>query len=218
MQHIRTILFDIDGTLLDTREFILQAFEHALSTYGFPHLRRADFAHRVGSKGLIGIYRDLTGLEDVGHFAEAHRAFQGEHLDLAHPFGETHATLETLASRGFIIAAVTTRSSVNAGATLKGAGIDGYFSALITADDVTNLKPHPEPLLKALGIIGKTAQDAVMVGDTDADIQAGKNAGAFTIGATYGFQDAARLRAENPDALIDDIGHLPHLFERQPTP
>lgn len=207
MNNIRAILFDVDGTLLDTREFILQAFEHALATHGFPPLGRDALSGNVGMKGLAEIYAEIADADTADALCETHIAFQHKNRHLSKTFANTAQTLATLRQKGFRLAAVTTRKKATSVQTLADAGIDRYFDSIVSGDDVTNLKPHPEPLLKALGVMDIMADNAVMVGDTPVDIQAGKNAGTKTIGATYGFH-GIHIRQASPDHLIDDIAQI----------
>lgn len=91
--------------------------------------------------------------------------------------------------------------------TLRLADIFDLLDVIINADDVKNHKPHPEPIKKALRKLGALSESAVMVGDTDVDVLAGKNAGVVTIGVTYGFH-GEKIRKSNPDFLIDDISEI----------
>ncbi|HZD59560.1 MAG TPA: HAD-IA family hydrolase [Anaerolineae bacterium] len=206
MRNFKAILFDIDGTLLDTSELIFQAFEYTLGTYGFPLKSREEIASLVG-KPLSFCYKTLTSVSEVQEFCDVHRAFQVNHLHLSKPYPNARDTLESLKSAGVKIAAVTTRAKSTVLETLDLAKLSGYIGYTIALEDVENLKPHPEPLLKALGYLQVEPKDAVMVGDTDVDILAGKNAGTTTIGVTYGFH-GQRIIESNPDYTIDDIAEI----------
>jgi pyrophosphatase PpaX len=217
MQVFEAILFDVDGTLLDTSEFIFQAFEHSLERAGFPEKSREEMARLVG-KPLDLCYELLTGVADVTELSAMHRAFQVEHVDLAKAYPGTRETLEALKKSGLRIGAVTTRARTSTLATLSLTGLATCLDHVVAFEDVENLKPHPEPILKTLDFLGSRPDVAVMVGDTDVDIAAGKNAGTLTIGVTYGFHGLDILKSY-PDHIIDDIAAilplvLP-LFERQ---
>ncbi|MBS3909966.1 MAG: HAD-IA family hydrolase [Actinobacteria bacterium] len=217
MQVFEVILFDVDGTLLDTSEFIFQAFEHTLEHAGFPEKSREEIARLVG-KPLDLCYEILTGVEDVSGLSAMHRAFQVEHIDLARAYPGTRDTLEALKRSGLKIGAVTTRARTSTLATLSLTGLATYFDHVVAFEDVENLKPHPEPILKTLAFLNSQPDAAVMVGDTDVDIAAGRNAGTLTVGVTYGFHGLEILRS-CPDHIIDDIAAvlplvLP-LFEHQ---
>ena len=206
MPLFKAVLFDIDGTLLDTSEFIFQAYEHTLGAHGLSQAGRTGIASLIG-KPLDTCYRMLTGLNDVTELCASHRAFQMAHLDLALAYPGARTTLEMLAAAGVRIAAITTRSGATATTTLELTGIAPYVEYVVALEDVEHLKPHPEPLYKALDYLAVGPEHAAMVGDTDVDVLAGKNAGATTVGVTYGFH-GKRIADSEPDYLIDDIREL----------
>ena len=202
---LRAVLLDVDGTILDTREFILSAIEHARAAGGLPVLGRHELAAQVG-RPLEAIYADWT--DEPAPLVEAHRAFQAQHLHLAAAFPGAAETLGTLIHAGLRLAAVTSRSRRTSTRTLELAGLAPFFDAVVSAEDVAALKPDPAPLLHALGLLGERAAHAAMVGDTRHDIEAGQALAMFTVGATYGFAGEA-IRAATPDRVISDIRDLP---------
>ena len=210
-------MFDVDGTLLDTSEFIFQAFEYSLERAGFPKKNREEIARLVG-KPLDLCYQVLTGVADVAELSAMHRAFQVEHIELAKAYAGTMETLATLKESGMRIGVVTTRARASTLETLRATGLATYLDHVVAFEDVDNLKPHPEPILKTLSYLNSHPDAAVMVGDTDVDIAAGRNAGTLTVGVTYGFHGLEILKS-CPDHIIDDIAAilplvLP-LFEHQ---
>jgi len=206
MQDISTVLFDIDGTLLDTREFILQAAEHTFRTHGFAVPERGAIASMVGLP-LADLYTTFTGLEDVLFLKKTHDRFQTDNIHLSKLFPGARETLQTLRDRGLKLAAVTSRSKASMLRTLKQAGIDGMFDAFVFAEDCPELKPHPGPLLKALSYLNVAPAQAVMVGDSHVDVEAGINAGTRAVRATYGFH-TDRLHDPEPDFFISAIQAL----------
>ncbi|MBE7520507.1 MAG: HAD-IA family hydrolase [Thermoflexaceae bacterium] len=207
---LRAVLLDIDGTVLDTREFIFAAFEHAFLHHRLPPPPRDELSRHVGQRELLHIYSAFAE-EFAGAMTEMHRDFQGANLHLAVPYAGTAAALSRLAGAGLLLAAVTSRSARTSVKTLELNGLAGFFTTVVSAEDVARLKPHPDPLLVALGRIGCLPGSAVMVGDTAADIEAGRAAGLYTVAATYGFQGPGVLESA-PDAAIEDIGGLPGLL------
>lgn len=199
-------LFDIDGTILDTGQFVFQAFRYSVRTHRGREISWDDFSRVVG-RPLEECYILLAPDCDPKKLAQTHIEFQQNNLHLSAPFANSVAVLRKLSKSGVKIAAVTTRYSDTLSKTLKLAGIFEFFDAIISADDVTNHKPHPEPVLKALEILMLSAEQAVMVGDADVDILAGRQAGTKTIGATYGFH-GEKVRESNPDYVVDDISEV----------
>ncbi|SRR5258708_7552898 len=207
MQGITVILFDIDGTLLDTSEFILQATEHALSTLGKPIPDRSVMSKNVG-KAFHDYYSSITGPgEHVEKLMKLHRSFQLVNLNLAKSFSGAFEVLKKLHKKGYKIAAVTTRSKKTSSQTLEDCGILSFFDVVISGEDAHALKPDPAPLLLALERLGEAPEQTVMIGDSHLDIEAGKNAGTKTIRATYGFHKD-KLHDPEPDFFIDNINDL----------
>ncbi|MEP6872467.1 MAG: HAD-IA family hydrolase [Anaerolineaceae bacterium] len=202
---ITTVLIDVDGTLLDTREFILQAFEHSIARHGLAYPGRTHMAAQVGLP-LEQIYAAIhANLEPA--LVESHRSFQEANQHLAVAFPGTAETLARLRERGLQLAAVTSRSRRTSVRSLEVSGLIELFDAIVSAEDAPALKPDPAPLRHALAVLGADCTGAVMVGDTAADILAGRALGIRTVGVTYGFGGRSVLELA-PDAVIEDISEL----------
>ena len=209
---IKAALFDVDGTLLDTTEFIYQAFEYTFKMFGLPSIPRAKIRGFIG-KPLIDCYKALAPFEDILKLMEEHRLFQLKNLHLSVPFKNTEKTLMNLKTNKVKLVAITTRSKHTSILTLKQAGILELFNLVISGEDVKQPKPNPEGINKALDIIKVKPSSAVMIGDTAVDVQAGKNAGIKTIGVTHGFH-GRKVKESKPDYCIDDIQDiLPIILE-----
>ena len=202
----RTLLLDVDGTLLDTREFIYSAFEHTIRYAGLPPADRLEL-QRVMGLPLEEIYGSM-GAADPMAMVSVHRAFQGENLHLSFAFNGVAEVLEQVRNAGIAMAAVTSRSRGTSLRTLQDAGLDGFFEAVVSAEDTPELKPDPAPLRLALALLKASEESAVMVGDTAHDVIAGRAAGMATIGVTYGFNPQAVIDAK-PDWTIATIAELP---------
>ena len=207
---IRTVLFDVDGTLLDTRNFVYSAFEHTLAANGMPVPSRADLAPHIGPP-LESIYATLGAPADADRLTAEHRAFQAENLHLSVAFDGAAAVLDELRGLGLHLAAVTSRSRITSVKTLELAGLLPLLGAVISAEDAPALKPDPAHLRAALDALGSDEADVAMVGDTPVDIHAGKAIGAFTVAALYGFHGPAVSEA-GPDAVMETIAELPGLL------
>lgn len=206
MKKFDAALFDLDGTLLNTQRFILSVFNHTLKHHGFPEVSWEVLRPNVG-KPLEDCYQFVSGTKEVEKFIEVHKAFQKNNLHLSEPFEHALDTLRAFLAAGLHMAVVTSRGSLSVEGTLELANLREYFDVLITADDARHLKPHPEPVLKALALLRIEPEKAVMIGDTEFDILAGKSAGISTIGVTYGFGGDAITQRE-PDYLVSDIRHI----------
>ncbi|HRH23514.1 MAG TPA: HAD-IA family hydrolase [Candidatus Magasanikbacteria bacterium] len=199
----KAVLFDVDGTLLDTREFIFQGFDYTFDLHNLPRIDRNILSQSMGNSLTLS-YQNFFPNTPIEHLVEAHRVFQEHNLHLAVPFEHTLTTLALIKERGIKLAAVTTRSSRTSIDTLKNTGVYQYLDVVISGDDVENRKPHPEPVFKALELLKIEPHEAVMIGDTDSDILAGKSAGTQTIGVSYGFFGET-IRDHGPDYVVTDI-------------
>jgi len=207
MAKYKAILFDVDGTLLDTKEFVFQAFKHAMKLHYDREITWEDDLTPLMGKMLDVMFQRLTGENDVDRLITTYRDFQSKNLHLSNPYKDTKYTLEKLKQSGFKLAAVSSRSSENVQTTLELAGIMEYLDVIITGDIVKNPKPDPEPVRLALTRLGVEPEFAVMVGDTDVDILAGKSAGVSTIGVTYGAHGAG-IKDFAPDFVINNISEI----------
>lgn len=206
MNKITTILFDVDGTLLDTKELIFQAFENTFNSLKEPIPTRGEFKNVVG-KPLFECYRILSGKTDVAAYCELHHNFQMANMHLSVPFKNSLSTLKRLKKYSFKIAAVTSRKKKSTSLSLKQAGLSQFLDFAVFADEVTNHKPDPESLNKAIEFFNALPEETIMVGDSEADILGGKNAGVKTVGATYGFH-GDKLKEFQPDYFINDIDQI----------
>jgi pyrophosphatase PpaX len=205
-------LFDVDGTLLDSTDYVIGAIEHVLRRHERTPPPRQQIGVTLGP-ALADCYRALApGLDPVVLCAE-HRAWQKERVQTMaiHPYPRAIETLRALRDAGVRCAAVTARSKASSLGTLENAGLAGLMEFLLSAEDTPRTKPHPDPLLLALERMRLPASQAVFVGDTEADIVAGRAAGIATVGVTYGFFGET-IAACKPDHLIRDIAELTPLL------
>lgn len=203
---LRAVLFDVDGTLLDTTEFIYGGFDHTLAAHGHAAVQRPRYAAVMG-KPLDVCYTELAPGCDPVLLCETHRTWQADNLHLSTPYPETIRVLRALRDAGLRLAAITSRSRRTSVHTIERAGLAEYLDLILSAEDVTAIKPDPAPLLFALERLDVPPAAAMMVGDTDADILAGRAAGVYTVGATYGFH-GTEILAHAPDATIDTLADL----------
>lgn len=202
----KAILFDIDGTLLDTRDFVFGSVKNCMAVHKLPGVSDKELKKVMG-KALVEFYGTLFPGVDPSLLTKTHREFQENNFHLIKQFPKTKKTLQFLKKSGFLLAAVSNRMRESLVHSLKLAGIFDYFDTVVCADDVVNPKPHREHLLAALLDLKIGSENVYMVGDTENDILAGKNANIKTVGVTYGWlgKDIAK---HNPDYVIDDIEDL----------
>ncbi len=209
---IKAILFDLDGTLLETQEFVLGALEYALKKYDYPPLDREKAKTLIGTP-LPKYYEILAPGSDKEKMVKAHEDFQLSHTQLVTPFPQVLETLDYLKKQGYKLAVVTNRYSKTLMPILKANNMTGFFGAIVAADHVQNTKPHPEHLLAALNKLNADKSESYMVGDSEFDILAGKNTGVKTIAVSYGNRDKTELEKLNPDFIINSFEELKNILE-----
>lgn len=207
---VKVILFDIDGTLLDTTELIYQAYEHSLKTHGHRVIKRDTMALSIG-KSLEDCYLDFSPNGDILVLSKTHNEFQIKNAHLAELFPDTINTLTKLKSLGFRMIGITNRGRASGVLSIKHTGLDKFLEFVLYRDDVKKLKPDPEPVLLALKKLKIQKDEAIMVGDSFVDIECGQNAGVKTVGVTYGF-GGEHIKNLSPDFLIDKLSELAGLM------
>ncbi len=204
--NIKLCIFDVDGTLINTEEFIVKAFEYTLAKHGFPVPTRENIIKNIG-KPLAIDYQTFTNLTDTAELCKTHRAYQNENQNLAVLFPHVKETLEELKNKGIKIAVATIRSKITSIGSLKQVGIDNDIDLNLSIEDVKNPKPAPDCVLKSSEYFNIPLSEIFMIGDRATDIESGKNAGVKTIGVTYG-SDGENISLAHPDFIINDIKDL----------
>jgi HAD superfamily hydrolase (TIGR01509 family) len=201
---LQAIVFDVDGMLLDTREFIFQAFEDSLERFGHEVPDRSILAKEIG-RSLQACYLAFAPNGDTEALCLAHETFQNtpEKIGLITAFPGVPEMLQTLRENSLHLAVFSSRK-VTLVSSLEQAGIADLFEVIVQGDEVTRHKPHPEGLFKALGGLEVQPKHAAMVGDAAVDILAGKAANvALTIGITHGFGTRQELEKAKPDHIVN---------------
>lgn len=207
------VLFDLDGTVVDTIPHILASFRHATADVLGEALPDDVLMHYVG----VPLARQMRYFTDDEEVAErllaSYREFNHRtHDQMARLYPNTRSALEALARSGMPMGIVTSKSRMMAQRAIDLFDLGGYFPAVVTADDTATHKPDPGPVLQGASLLGVEPSRAVYVGDSPADIESGNGAGAGTVAATWGVASRERLLAASPDAIINDISELPALL------
>ena len=183
MQKIDTVLFDFDGTVMDTNDVILKSWQHAFRQILGKTADEARLLKTFGEPLKMTMKNFFGGDEEqVERNVEIYRSYQRDHyLDLISLFPGVREMLEEVKSAGFKTALVTSRLKPTTYDGLRKFGIEAFLDCIITADDVTKHKPDPQPVFRALEALGSAAGSALMLGDTRQDILAAKNAGVASV-------------------------------------
>lgn len=207
------IVFDLDGTLVDSRADIASSANHALSTHGFPTLPEKRIAEFVGDGAKLLIAR-AAGLPreaaEVAALLDTFLEYYSKHACYETTLmpGARHA-LEALAE--LPLAVLTNKPRDATDAVLQGLGIGTRFCCVVAGGDVPQLKPSPVPLLEVAKRLGANSSRLVMVGDGPQDIECGRAAGAYTVGILGGIANERALRDAQPDRLLQSLHELPEL-------
>ncbi|WP_423408180.1 pyrophosphatase PpaX [Heyndrickxia sp. MSNUG] len=204
---IDTVLFDLDGTLIDTNELIVSSFLHTMEHYYPGQYQRADVLPFLGPS-LQETFEPMNP-EGYEEMITTYRTYNlANHDLLVKEFEGVYETVRTLKENGFHLGIVTTKRSDVVAMGLKLTGLDEFFEVIVALDHVKNPKPDPEPLLKALELLGSSPERAVMVGDNHHDILGGKNAGTKTIGVSWSIKGREHLEQYKPDYILDKMADI----------
>ncbi len=202
---IKAVVFDVDGTLLDTREFIAQAFEHSLRERGYEVPARDDVVAAATGRTLTDGYQILAPNGDIIALRDSHEKFQLGRFDLVTAYTGLNDVLATLRGRGILIGACSIRGKM-IHTMLEHVQVLAHFDAVIDSSNVVKHKPHPEGVLKVLELLNVKAENAVMIGDTSSDIEAGKAAGcSLTIAITHGLGTLESLEESGADHVVTSL-------------
>jgi len=207
------IMFDLDGTLADTGRDLADAVNFTRAHFDLPPLAERRVYDHVG-RGVEHLLRHALPEETPDHFYEVMRVFlerYEKHLldrTVLYP-GVREALAHFRGKRRAVISNKIHRLTL---AVVRGLGVEKEFDMILGGDSGAEKKPHPELLNAVLKRFDVPAAAAVMVGDGDTDVEAGKRAGVITCGVTFGLGAKADLIAAGPDFLIDDLRQLEENF------
>lgn len=210
----RLVLFDCDGTLVDSQHIIVAAMSRAFAAHGLPAPERAAIISIIGLS-LPQAVGALVGAEHVGDVPRVVEAYKDSFRDLRseashhEPLFPGIATLlaELAASDDTLIGMVTGKSRRGVDVILDRFDLGSCFTTIQTADDAPS-KPDPTMVERALGETGAERAATVVVGDTSFDIQMAKAAGTKAIGVAWGYHPVAALTSAGADQICDAVPHL----------
>lgn len=202
---ISALLFDWDGTLVDSAMSSYLTFQKALECVGVPFTWEQFEAHFTPDWHRM---YEAVGL-DAARFPEADAAWKQSYPCVEYNLVEgAQDTLFALHERGYRLGVVTSGSRWRLVNEVRDFGLNGVFDVVICNEDVAQRKPHPEGLLKAVAKLGCTPLSCSYVGDVPEDIEAGKNASMLTVGVRSGFPTSRKLSLSGPDMQLEKIAEL----------
>jgi pyrophosphatase PpaX len=216
MTTFRTVLFDLDGTLIDSIRLILDSYHHTLSQHGLPARTDEDWLKGVGTPltAQFAEWREVPGTLEA--LIATYREYNLKHHDrmvTVYP-GVLDAVREIKAA-GVATGLVTSKNRQGALRGLQLVGLEALMDVLVCADEVTNPKPHPEPVEKAVDLLGADPSTTVYAGDSVHDMVSGRAAGVKTAAALWGPFGRAHLEGANPDYWLEAPSDLVDLVREK---
>ena len=219
MGYARTIVFDLDGTLVDTAPDLISALNHVLEREGLAPLPLATARNMIGAgarrlleRGLEAEGR-LVGPEEMNRLTADFIDYYAENIAVAsRPFDGLETALDALAERGCQFAVCTNKLEWLSRRLLDQLGLSTRFAAICGADTFGVQKPDPAILRQTIARAGGEIDAAIMVGDAGTDVGAARRAGVPVIGVSFGYTDVP-IAELKPDRLIDHMMDLPGAVE-----
>lgn len=213
MTKVKCIVFDADGTLLNSRELIVEAYQHIAREHGLPEPSAQDVRDQLAmSLTIPQILENLFPGHDSAELLETNTKFMGaRHLEMP-AYEGLHDLLRALEAVGLKMA-IFTGGGKAIQDILNNHSVSRYFSSVVYADRLAKAKPDPEGFLLAVSESGVLPGEAIMVGDSKNDILSGKNGKALaTVGITHGNGSREQLEAAGADYIIDSLSELPDIL------
>lgn len=214
MLEIDLIIFDLDGTLIDSTEDIAAGVNFTLKKLGLEEKSQSEIRSYIGW-GVEDMMRKSLGKKHQGLLNKSisilENYYRKQGLSRAALYPNTKEILEYFKNKKKAIVSNRKHEFINL--ILKQVNILNYFEYIVGGDDIDSLKPSSCPLDKAMEKFNIKKDRAIIVGDMGIDIEAGKNAGIFTCGVTYGIGKKQDIIQAKPDFLIDDLIELKKIIK-----
>jgi phosphoglycolate phosphatase len=224
MASVRTVVFDLDGTLVDTAPDLINALNFVLDREGLPPVPPHSARNMIGggARRLIERGLELEGraasVGDITRLTDDFIAYYAEHIaDVSRPFEGLESALDDLGKRGYRFAVCTNKLEWLSKLLLDRLGLSARFSAICGADTFGIAKPDPAILQQTVARAGGDISCAIMVGDAGPDIGVARRAGIPVIGVGFGYTEIP-IAELKPDRLIHHMNELPAAVESLMVP
>jgi len=207
LKKLSAIVFDLDGTLIDSSRAIVECMNYALARKGLPAADTQTIERSIGTplEKMFSSFTDDNPSELIRLYREQ---FSRVFLQKTHLFPGAKESLQAMKKRGYRLAVATTKPRYYAEPILKHLGVRQLFDAVAGAEEVPRLKPSPDILHLVLTRLGCTNEETLYVGDHPVDIAAAKAAGIEVISVTTGFHSREELEKLKPAAVVDNLHEL----------
>jgi phosphoglycolate phosphatase len=213
MIPVDLLMFDLDGTLIDSRRDLADSVNRTFREIGVPEKPRETLYGYVGN-GVRRLISDAVGDRDPSLVERAHAVFQRHYLE--HLLDETRIypgmpeVLDHFSRKKKAV--VTNKPVVYTTRILLGLRVNTRFDLVVAGEDSSPLKPHPEMILRTLRHFGVSSDRAVMIGDSVNDVRAARDAGVRSCAVGYGIGDPEELKRAGPDLFSETVRDLTRLF------
>ncbi len=212
MPEIRTVLFDLDGTLIDSIELILASYHHTLAEHGYPPVSDAEWLRGVGTPLRTQLGQWARTPEQLEHLVVTYRNYNlANHDRMVRPYPGVPEMVRAIRARGLRIGIVTSKNREGTRRGLRLVGLEDTIEVLVCADDVTRAKPDPEPVTRAVELLEAHPANTIFVGDSIHDLHSGRGAGVLTGAVLWGPFARHELEPAAPDYWLEtpeDLGRL----------
>lgn len=211
---MNTFIFDFDGTIADTLPAIFYAFQKIFKDFENREVSLEDIKLMFGptEEGIIKAnFSDQKNIETAIH--KFYQIYRNHHTEFVQYSMEIEGLLKGLKDKNYKLAIVTGKGRKCFEISMEALGLDSYFDMVITGDDVENAKPHPEGILKILEDLNVKKSEAMFIGDSNADIEAGKRAGVLTIGVQWLSESQTKDFSLIPDHLFLSVKEFEQYLE-----
>ena len=209
--HFRAVVFDLDGTLIDSYEAIAASVNHVRAVRRLPPLSSAEVRRHVG-RGAEHLLRETVPdgkvVEDVRLYKEHHPSVMGA---LTHLLPNVKETLQCLHAHGLALAVCSNKPVVFSRELLEGLGLSGLFQTIVGPEDAPRPKPAPDMLQEVVKRLGLPSNQVLYVGDMVIDVDTARSAGIAVWAVPTGSEDLARLEQAKPDRLLHSFSELQEL-------
>lgn len=207
-KKIRAVLFDLDGTIIDTNELIIQSFFHALKGIVPDSFAREQIIPSMGQPLTMQL-QQFSGQSDVTLLTEAYREYNHLHHDeMVTLFPGVAEVIPQLRNAGIRVGIVTTKMRATTIRALELLGLYESIETIVSIDDVENPKPHPEPVAKAIQALGTEPSETLMVGDSSVDMGSAIAAGVIPVGVAWSLKGEENLFEAGAVHMLREMNEL----------
>ncbi|NCS87309.1 MAG: HAD-IA family hydrolase [Ignavibacteria bacterium] len=213
-KNIKHVCFDLDGTLMDSHKTIYKTTVKTLDELNIKHnLREEELYKRIGHH-FLNIFADLDiTVEDFEHFINIYKGYYFNFIDYSVIYPDALELIKMLNDKDVAVSLLTTKAQDQAEKILAYFKMTQMFNYIMGRREGVKTKPSAEPLLIICSKLSLKANETLMVGDTELDIQCGKAAGALTCAVTHGYRTTGQLKFEQPDLIVKNMKELITLLE-----